>query len=108
MEQRHGTSEHNNSYYQAEAGGYTVTVTDANGCEAVKSITIEDPERAGALRYWMQRIETCAENNDGTATESAWRHGAVQLPVERRPNGHRSHVPAAGTVHGDGNGRGRL
>ena len=25
------------------AGGYTVTVTDANGCEAVKSITIEDP-----------------------------------------------------------------
>ncbi|MCB1715851.1 MAG: HYR domain-containing protein, partial [Candidatus Competibacteraceae bacterium] len=52
------------------AGGYTVTVTDANGCEAVKSITIEDPSGL-ELTVLDVTDETCAENNDGTATVSA-------------------------------------
>jgi len=49
------------------AGGYTVTATDANGCEAIIGGTITDPNGLTAT-ITAQVDETCNADNDGSAT----------------------------------------
>jgi hypothetical protein len=49
------------------AGGYTVTVTDANGCEAVAAVTISDPN--GLSLVVTGRVDvSCFGGSDGEAT----------------------------------------
>ncbi|MFD1551480.1 T9SS type A sorting domain-containing protein, partial [Putridiphycobacter roseus] len=48
------------------AGTYVVTITDANGCMAVDSITINEPTAISTLTSTTD--VTCNGNNDGTAT----------------------------------------
>ena len=47
-----------------------MTVTDDNGCEAVQTVVIREPADLIA-EIIFSTDETCAENNDGTATVNA-------------------------------------
>ncbi|MGE0021923.1 MAG: VWA domain-containing protein, partial [Draconibacterium sp.] len=54
-----------------EAGSYTVTVTDANGCTVTTdAVTITQPDVLTAS-ITASANETCNEDNDGTATVTA-------------------------------------
>lgn len=71
------------------AGGYLVTVTDANGCTAVDSITISEPAALSAVGSATD--VTCNGGNDGTAGASvsggispytySWNNGATSASL---------------------------
>ncbi|MBN4066096.1 SprB repeat-containing protein, partial [Candidatus Amoebophilus asiaticus] len=51
-------------------GTYTVTITDANGCDTITSITITEPD---TLSFATSKTDvSCNGGNDGTATVSAF------------------------------------
>ena len=52
------------------AGNYTVTATDANGCNATQSITLTEPT-AISLNTSISRAINCNTANDGEATATA-------------------------------------
>lgn len=80
-----------NSYYNQglAAGNYTVTITDANGCTASASVTINEPTAVTVTANATD--ETCPNQNDGTASASAsggtpaytysWSNGATGANV---------------------------
>jgi hypothetical protein len=84
------------------AGGYNVTVTDANGCTTVTAFEIADPTGVTLVVTTITN-ETCDESNNGTATVTAsggvapytfmWSGGTV---VTTSPNSTASAL-AAGT-----------
>ena len=72
------------------AGAYTVTVTDANGCEVPASVTV-DGKPAPSVTAEQSQMVSCAGGNDGAALASAtggtapytylWSNGATTAQV---------------------------
>lgn len=61
------------------AGSYTVTVTDASNCEAVASITINEPAALNATL--TQTPASCFNGGDGSATVTAINYGATPADI---------------------------
>ena len=53
------------------AGTYTLTVTDANGCTDIASVTITEPSTALSIAITSQSNVTVAGGSDGSATSAA-------------------------------------
>jgi len=54
----------------ADAGTYTVTITDANGCSSASSVTLTQPATSVDITNLQSTTSTCGSSN-GTATVSA-------------------------------------
>uniref|UniRef100_UPI00404A14A4 leucine-rich repeat protein n=3 Tax=Flavobacterium sp. TaxID=239 RepID=UPI00404A14A4 len=76
--------------YDLSAGTYSVIITDANGCTAQASVTIENPELFVATGVVNNHV-SCFGGNDGSATANinedefmisyAWSNGATTKTV---------------------------
>jgi len=62
------------NFIELLAGEYTVTATDANGCTATMTVTVDEPD-ALVVGYYYATPATCA-NNDGTISITGT-HGGV-------------------------------
>ena len=92
----------------AAGHAHTVTVTDAQGCEAVQTVVVDEPTPVVA-EVISSTDETCFENEDGTATVNAtggttpysylWSNGNTAYSYDSERWGY---------LHGDGDGRPRL
>ncbi|MDY0415668.1 MAG: PKD-like domain-containing protein, partial [Pseudomonas sp.] len=77
------------------AGGYTYTVTDANGCMATGAFEVTDPNLL-TMSVTGKTDETCNESNNGTATVTAtggtspysfaWTGSVTQASTTDNPN----------------------
>ena len=64
--------------YNAEAGNYTLTVTDANGCPDQLNVSLIQPD---SLQIDISNYahESCTYNNDGFIEIATW--GGVETPI---------------------------
>lgn len=61
----------NNSISGLPAGSYSLTLTDANGCQASQSITISEPASAVSASIVSSTNAICVGSNNGDATAAA-------------------------------------
>jgi len=95
------SSSDNNAMADGLTGGnsYTVTITDANDCELIESITIDNPSEIGA-QVVDSNAPSCANDTDGDATVEA---GGGTEPYEYLwDNNANSQVTATATTLGAG------
>lgn len=69
-----------------DAGNYSVTITDDNGCETIGNVLLDNP--APVELAFQQSNVTCFDGNDGTAAVMVT--GAIGSPVFNWDNGNAS------------------
>jgi len=89
------------------AGTYTVTVSDANGCQTSTSVSIAQPASAVQVNITATTQPTCVNNTAGSATalasggvgpyDFAWLTPTPQVSVNDADNTHTATNLAAGT-----------
>jgi hypothetical protein len=61
----------NGVFNNVAAGNYTVTVTDANGCQTTQAVTVSQPASAVALSLNTQTNVACLGGNNGSVSLAA-------------------------------------